>query len=107
MRASKIIRQFKVTSKYKGYPLIIDAIELSIQNYGDCIKITKDIYPALSEKYGIPQYSVERNIRTIIEACWKNDRELLKKIAGCDLIKCPTNSDFIDSVAYYIIENDL
>ena len=62
----KIIRYFHINSKYKGYPLIVDAINFYVENYGQSIKITKDIYPLLSKKYNIPISCVERNIRTVV-----------------------------------------
>lgn len=63
----KTIRQFRVTSKYKGYLLIIDATILYLEK--DFILITKDIYPVLAQKYHMSATSIERNIRTIVEAC--------------------------------------
>ena len=96
----KIIRQFKVTSKYKGYALIIDAASLYIDR--DFIRITKDIYPILSQKYHISIASVERNIRIVIEACWRNDRRAVQNLFGYELAKCPSNMEFIEAIAYYI-----
>lgn len=102
----EIMRNFHITSKYKGYPLMIEAIEISIKNFGKCIQVTKDIYPVLAHRHNISQYSVERNIRTIVETCWKNDRDLVIQILGYEITCCPTNSEFIDSIAYYIKMND-
>lgn len=101
----KIIREFHITSKYKGYPLIIDAIDFYISKDGNYIKITKDLYPILSEKYNISTSSVERNIRTVVEACWANNKEAVQNIIGHKTIRCPSNSEFIDAIAYYIIQN--
>ena len=102
----KIIRYFHITSKYKGYPLIIDAINIYIDKYGECIKITKDIYPILSKKYNMPISLIERNIRTIVEACWDNDKQAVKTILGYKTAKCPSNSEFIDAIAYFIIKGN-
>ena len=101
----KIIRYFHITSKYKGYPLIIDAINIYIDKYGECIKITKDIYPILCEKYNMPISLIERNIRTIVEACWDNDKQAVKTILGYKTAKCPSNSEFIDAIAYRIVKD--
>lgn len=101
----KIIRQFKITTKYKGYFVAVEAIEYSINNFGQYIKITKDIYPTLSIKYHMSISSIERNIRTIIIACWNNNKILLEEIMGCKLTTYPSNSEFIFSIAYYIVKN--
>lgn len=101
-RESEIIRKFRITSKYKGYPLIIEAIQIATEHYGEYIQVTKDIYPVLAARHHISKESVERNIRTVVEKCWENDRELIQKMAGYKMTYCPTNSDFIDFAAYYI-----
>lgn len=101
----KIIRYFHINSKYKGYPLIVDAINFYIENYGNSIKITKDIYPLLSKKYSIPLSCVERNIRTVVETCWNNDKQAVEAILGYRTAKCPSNSEFIDAIAYQIAKD--
>lgn len=99
----KIIRQFHVTSKYKGYLLIIDATQLYTNK--DFVRVTKDIYPALAQKYQMSSASVERNIRTVIEACWKNDRDAVRNIIGYDINKCPTNAEFLEAIVYLVNEH--
>lgn len=101
----KIIRYFHINSKYKGYPLIVDAINFYVENYGKYIKITKDIYPLLSKKYSIPFSCVERNIRTVVETCWDNDKQAVEAILGYKTAKCPSNSEFIDAIAYRIAKD--
>lgn len=96
----KTIRQFRVTSKYKGYILIIHAI-LLYENK-DYVQITKDIYPVLAQKYHMSTTSVERNLRTVIETCWRNDRRAVQEIFGYDINKCPSNSEFIEAIAYFV-----
>jgi two-component system response regulator (stage 0 sporulation protein A) len=96
----KIIRQFRVTSKYKGYLLIIDATLLYLEK--DFIQITKDIYPTLAQKHNMSTTSIERDIRTVVETCWKNNRRAVQEIMSYDIVKCPTNSEFLDAIAYFI-----
>lgn len=96
----KIIRQLRVTSRYKGYLLIIDATILYLEK--DFIQITKDIYPVLAQKYHMPTTSIERNIRTVIETCWKNDRRAVQNLFGYELTKCPSNMEFIEAISYFV-----
>lgn len=98
-----IIRKFHVTSKYKGYFLLIDAIAIYLDNYNhnSHISMNEQIYKNLAEKYQTTTYCVEHNIRTLIERCWKNDKNFMEEILGCPLNCCPSNREFIDSVAYY------
>lgn len=96
----KTIRQFRVTSKYKGYLLIIDATFLYLEK--DYIQVTKDIYPSLARKYNMSAASVERDIRTVIETCWRNDKRSMQEIFGYELNKCPSNSEFLDAISYFV-----
>lgn len=99
---TQIIRQFNITTKYKGYYFVLEAIDIASAKQNEILYITKDIYPMIARKYQTSTYSVEKDIRTIIEKCWTNNRELLEKIAGCKLDYCPTNSEFIDYMTYYV-----
>lgn len=99
-KVQDIIRQFRITSKYKGYILIIDAIILYIDK--DFVQITKDVYPVLSKKYHTNITNVERNLRTIVELCWKNNKTAVQEILGYNTERCPSNSVFIEAIAYYI-----
>lgn len=99
---AKIIRQFNITTKYKGYYFVLDAIEIAVTKQNESLHITKDIYPSIAQKHDTSIYNVEKNIRTIVEKCWANNKRLLEIIAGCKLDYCPTNSEFIDYIAYYV-----
>ena len=81
----KIIRQFGITSKYKGYRYLLDAIHIAAENYDECLKVTKDVYPVIAHKYGVTKVSVERDIRTVIEKCWDNNKTYLQELSGYKL----------------------
>lgn len=98
----EVIRKFKLTSKCKGYYLIPEAIEIARNNYDHCLKITKDVYPILSQRHGVPYERIERNIRYAIEKCWKNNRAFMEEIAGEELTTYPSNSEFLDMVVYWL-----
>ena len=97
-----IIRKLGVTSKYKGYFFVADAIQLAMNSQGKPIFITKDIYPYLARKYKTTTMNIEHNIRTVINVCWETNRKGMDEIAGYPLNYKPTNSEFIDMVAYYL-----
>lgn len=85
----KIIRQFGITSKYKGYRYLLDAIHIAAENYDECLKVTKDVYPVIAHKYGVTKVSVERDIRTVIEKCWDNNKTYLQELSGYKLSRSP------------------
>ena len=98
----RLIRQLGVTSKYKGYYFLAEAVKLSVEMQGRPIKITKDIYPTLARKFKSTPVNIEHNIRTILNLCWSSGKETLNAIAGYSLRYKPTNSEFIDILAYYL-----
>ena len=101
-----IIRKLGITSKYKGYFFVADAIQLVMNSQGKPILITKEIYPYLARKYKTTPMNIEHNIRTVINICWEMNRKGLDEIAGYPLISKPTNSEFVDMVAYYLSEEE-
>ena len=101
-----IIRKLGATSKYKGYFFVADAINLAMHYKDKPIMITKDIYPYLARKYKTTPVNIEHNIRTVISICWETNRKGMDEMVGYRLTYRPTNSEFIDMVAYYLSEKD-
>lgn len=102
-----ILRRCKITAKYKGYYYLPTAVKILREHYDEQIQITKDIYPMIAEQYDTTYLCVEHDIRTVIERCWKNNKEFVESIIGYKSYKCPTNMEFIDCVVYYINSNEL
>lgn len=100
-----IIRTMGVTSKYRGYYFIAEAVLIAARNPGCPLMITKDIYPAVAQKFRVSPCNIEQGIRTAVNICWISNREAMEKIAGGPLAARPTNSDFIDMLAYYLSED--
>ena len=97
-----LIRQFGITSNYKGYFFVADAIQMAIDSRDKPIRVTKDIYPNLARKYKTTPLNIEHNIRTVIKVCWETNRNGIAEIAGFPLMYKPTNSEFIEMAAYYL-----
>ena len=101
-----IIRKLGLTSKYKGYYYLAEAVNMVMEQKEEQMRITKDIYPGLSKKFKSTPSNIERDIRTVINTCWETNKDGLDKIAGYPLKFKPTNSEFIDMIAYYLTEED-
>lgn len=97
-----LIRKMGVTSKYKGYYFVADAVKLSMEDSGHPLRITKDVYPSLARKYKSTPNNVEHNIRTVVNVCWSANKDQMDQIAGYPLSYKPTNSEFVDMLAYYL-----
>ena len=101
----ELIRTFHISARYKGYSLIIEAIKIVVDSNADYFQISKDVYPRLMLKHNTSMSCIERNIRTVVQHCWKNNKELLSQIFGYELITSSTNTEFIDYVSYYIVNS--
>lgn len=99
-----LIREMGVTSKYRGYYFTAEAVGILLKQQGQPIRITKDVYPILSAKFGVPPQNIEHSIRTVINVCWITNPGALDRIAGYHLMYRPTNSDFIDMLAFYLAQ---
>lgn len=98
----EIIRSLGATSKYKGYYYMAEAVQIVRQMPEQPIKVTKDVYPYLATKYKSTPMNVEHDIRTLINVCWISNKEGMDEIAGYTMSYKPTNSEFIDMLAYYM-----
>lgn len=96
-----ILRDCRVTSRYKGYYYLPEAVQILKRHENRHLRITNDIYPAIAEKYCTSIDCVEHDIRTVIEKCWNNNKEFVQSIIGYEALRCPSNREFIDCVAYY------
>ena len=50
--------------------------------------------------------NIEHDIRTVINVCWTANKETMDRIAGYPLRYRPTNSEFVDMLAYYLIQTE-
>lgn len=91
-----------ITMRYKGYSQTIFAVEMALADPESLTLVSKRLYPEVGKRFGVSWQVVERNIRTVVEVIWELNRDGLGHIAGCELRRKPTASDFIS-----IIVNDV
>ena len=98
-RISSIFLTVGIPAHIKGYQFLREAIKLSIKQPDIINSITKELYPAIAEKFETSPSKVERAIRHAIEVAW--NRGKIENINGIFGIKVydnnekPTNSEFI------------
>lgn len=100
---TNLMHQMGIPAHVRGYQYIRDAILMVIDEMGLLGAVTKELYPAIAEKYNTTPSRVERAIRHAIELAWdRGNIELINKYFGytidVDRGK-PTNSEFIAMVA--------
>lgn len=89
---------------YSGYDYIIQGILLIHKSDHHGTYLMKWLYVDIALEFGVNDSSVERNIRTVINAIWNySDRNYLKEIfAEADKHKV-TNKEFFDILYRYIM----
>ena len=98
-RISSIFLTVGIPAHIKGYQFLREAIKLSISHPEIINSITKELYPAIAEKFETSPSKVERAIRHAIEVAWtRGEIENINNIFGIkvyDNNEKPTNSEFI------------
>ena len=98
----EVMAEAGITSNYRGYRYVAEALKLYLENREDRVKITKDIYPVLARRYEVPSGRVEQNIRFMVELLWEKNRGRLEQIAGIPLSCRPSNQMFLMMLTCYL-----
>ena len=96
-----------LSGRYRGFPLLITAIRLCIDDESQARMVSKSLYARVAEECGCPLYCVERNLRTMVSRAWKTNRPYLQEMAGYPLHSPPTSSEFINIIVSYILRAKL
>lgn len=100
---TKMLHELGIPSHIKGYQYIREAVNI-IFEYPEIIGgITKELYPALADKFNTTVSRVERAIRHAIEVSWnRGNLDFMEELFGfsVDIDKAkPTNSEFMVTIA--------
>ncbi len=92
-----------IPAHIKGYQFLREAIKLAIENPEIINSITKQLYPAIAQKFETSASKVERAIRHAIEVAWNRGKiENINSVFGLRVYSSnekPTNGEFIALVA--------
>ena len=84
-----------VTEQYTGFFYTMCAVRLIISDPNRLRFITKLIYPDVAKMYCSNWKAIERNIRTVASAAWRNNPLLLSYLSGFSLKRKPSNGYFL------------
>lgn len=103
VEVTKVIHEIGVPAHVKGYQYLRDAIMLVVEEINYLGAVTKELYPAIAQKYDTTPSRVERAIRHAIELAWdRGDLDKINKFFGYTISGekgKPTNSEFIAIIA--------
>jgi len=95
LRIERLMSDIGITTKYKGYYYLADALQMCLNNETGQPKITKEIYPQVATRHGATSYRVEQNIRFAKQHSYSTRKDKLEEIAGFSLKKIPSNTEFL------------
>lgn len=101
--AERLLRLLGVSGKLSGFHFAVYMLEQVQEKPEYVLLITKRLYNQTAQYFHTTTNCVERNLRTLVQACWRQpDHSLLERIAGHPLSQPPTNAQFIDMVAAFL-----
>ena len=101
--AERLLRLLCVSGKLSGFYFAVYMLEQVQEKPEYVLLITKRLYKQTAQQFHTTSGCVERNLRTLVQACWRQpDHSMLDRIAGHPLSQPPTNTQFIDMLAAYL-----
>lgn len=101
--AERLLRLLGVSGKLSGFYFAVYMLEQVQKKPEYVLLITKRLYRQTAQHFNTTTSCVERNLRTLVQACWRQpDHSMLDQIVGCPLSQPPTNTQFIDMLASYL-----
>jgi two-component system response regulator (stage 0 sporulation protein A) len=100
---TNIMHEIGVPAHIKGYMFLREAINMVMNDIELLSAVTKELYPAVGEKFNTTSSRVERAVRHAIDVAWARGQvETINKVFGYTIRNekgSPTNSEFIAMVA--------
>ncbi len=101
--AERLLRLLGVSGKLSGFYFAVYMLEQVQKKPEYVLLITKRLYRQTAQHFNTTTSCVERNLRTLVQACWRQpDHSMLNQIAGSPLSQPPTNTQFLDMLASYL-----
>ena len=99
-----LLKSIGAPSNLLGFKYAVFIVHQAINNPQEPIRITKTAYPMAAKHYGVTPASVEHAIRTLIASCWdRYDHSEIDRVAGVQLEKIPTNTEFISMLVDHLL----
>lgn len=90
-----LLYRLGVTANYTGFFHMACAVSLCLEQPKRLLLVTKWLYPEVAKHYGTNWKAVERNIRSMNEIAWQENRPLLEKLAHRQLTQKPRNAQML------------
>lgn len=88
-----------ITPNYRGFHLILDALEILQAHPGAPLLLTKEVYPRIAKQRRMSSQAVERDIRTAISRAWSREPAAFAALFSPYAKKKPTASQLLALLA--------
>lgn len=90
-----LLYRLGVTGNYTGFFQTAYAVALCQEQPDRLLLVTKWLYPEVAKQYKTNWKAVERNIRTVGDIIWQENRPMLEELAHRKLEKKPRNAQLL------------
>ncbi len=94
-----LLYQLGVTANYTGFFHTAYAVSLCAEQPDRLLLVTKWLYPEVAKQYHTNWKAVERNIRTVSDIIWRENRPLLERLARRTLSERPRTTQLLAILA--------
>ena len=99
----ELLGKIGATMNYKGYAMLLSALQIVDPLSMTPFQITKDLYPEVAKRHGTSERNVEHDLRHLLNHCWEyGDPKALQIICGEGRTRCPSNAEFIALLSSYL-----
>lgn len=88
-----LLYRLGVTANYTGFFHTAEAVAMCVERPDRLLMVTKCLYPDVAKRYETNWKAVERNIRTLIDALWRQGS--LDSLWGRKMERKPTPAQFL------------
>ena len=94
-RIYDILYRLGISANYVGFFYASYGVWLCSQQQERLLLVTKWLYPDVAAHYNTNWRTVERDLRTVVAAAWRNNPALLEELARKPLYEKPRPAQFI------------
>lgn len=100
-----ILQNLGVSPNYKGFFQMATALQLCMEEPSRLTLVTKQLYPDVARRYDTKWQSVERNMRTVTDVIWMDNRSRLETMTRYKLLCKPCTRQLLSILLNYMMPN--
>lgn len=98
-KSCELLNRLGVTANYTGFFQMAYALGLCAGRQDKLLLVTKQVYPDVARQFHTSWQAVERNLRTVGNIIWRENRALLEELACRPLSQKPSTTQLLAILA--------